>query len=423
MTWQNELRESIKLTSPEGSVFEALWVGDERSFERKLGIFSPPSFRGDIVQDLGVKSWQYPLTFYFEGAFHNKEAERFATTAYNETGQWEVVHPTKGALILQLASLSEAILPIETGNYTAFTTQWIEPANQDRLISIEELSSSILRDIQTALEDAQVIFEQSRTGLYEIVQSTINSVDSSAGIFTNTIGVFAQTNAIAQDAFESARVALTSALSNFDIENPDLSDVSAAMIAMALCLSGSTDMFSTVYTIYSDAISGIIGQIPAEISEDDFNTVVGYEFAILLCLIALCQILVEVDFSTRVEIIAIIENLMLVLNTAITALDNAMLQFNDYAITEQYYSLSGQYTAIINLYTKAYNYLLVQFFNAKIEKRITLKKQRSPIEITVTEYGRENFESNYQLFLDSNELSGTDILLLPAGREVVIYEG
>ena len=423
MTWQNELRESIKLTSPEGSVFEALWVGDERSFERKLGIFSPPSFRGDIVQDLGVKSWQYPLTFYFEGAFHNKEAERFATTAYNETGQWEVVHPTKGALILQLASLSEAILPIETGNYTAFTTQWIEPANQDRLISIEELSSSILRDIQTALEDAQVIFEQSRTGLYELVQSTINSVNASAGIFTNTIGVFAQTNAIAQDAFESAQVALTSALSNFDIENPDLSDVSAALIAMALCLSGSTDMFSTVYTIYSDAISGIIGQIPAEISEDDFNIVVGYEFAILLCLIALCQILVEVDFSTRVEIIAIIENLMTVLNTAITALDNAMLQFNDYAITEQYYSLSGQYTAIINLYTKAYNYLLVQFFNAKIEKRITLKKQRSPIEITVTEYGRENFESNYQLFLDSNELSGTDILLLPAGREVVIYEG
>lgn len=423
MTWLNETRETIKLTSPQGSIFEALWIGNERSFERKLGIFSPPSFRGDIVQDLGVKSWQYPLTIYFEGAFHNKEAERFSTTAYNETGQWEVIHPTKGALILQLASLAEAILPVENGNYTAFDTQWIEPANQERLVSIDELASSILSDVSNALEDAQVIFEQSRTGLYELVQSTINSINVVVGIYTNTIGVFAQTNAIAQDAFESAQVALTSALSNFDIENPDLSDVSSALADIVFSISESSIDFSQIFPVYQNAINQIIGQIPAEITDDDFNTILAYEFSILLCLIVFGKVITEIEFMTRVEILTIVENMISILNTAITALDNAMLEFNTYPIEDQYYSLSGQYTSVINLYTKIYQFLMVQFFNAKIEKRITLKKPRSPIEITVTEYGKENFEENYQLFLDSNELSGTDILLLPEGREVVIYAG
>ena len=63
-------------------------------------------------------------------------------------------------------------------------------------------------------------------------------------------------------------------------------------------------------------------------------------------------------------------------------------------------------------------------YNLKAEKRFTLKKARSPLEIAVTEYGElgEN-DFYYNLFLDSNELTGHEIRLLPAGKEVVVYVG
>jgi hypothetical protein len=63
-------------------------------------------------------------------------------------------------------------------------------------------------------------------------------------------------------------------------------------------------------------------------------------------------------------------------------------------------------------------YLLSQFFNLATEKRFIIKNRRSPLEVCVTEYGSIDY---YDLFIESNELSGDEILLLNPGREVVIY--
>lgn len=91
-------------------------------------------------------------------------------------------------------------------------------------------------------------------------------------------------------------------------------------------------------------------------------------------------------------------------------------------IDKQYFSQTATYTSIVNLYTIAMQLLLSQFYNLKTEKRITLKTPRSPIEITVTEYGSLGIDDfYYNLFLTSNNLTGSEILLLPAGKEVVIY--
>jgi hypothetical protein len=91
-------------------------------------------------------------------------------------------------------------------------------------------------------------------------------------------------------------------------------------------------------------------------------------------------------------------------------------------INKQYIANSQNYTSIQKTFSLTMQYLISQFFNLKSEKRFTLKNPRSPLEITVTEYGSlgEN-EENYQLFIDSNQLSGKEILILPAGKEIVIY--
>ncbi len=87
-------------------------------------------------------------------------------------------------------------------------------------------------------------------------------------------------------------------------------------------------------------------------------------------------------------------------------------------IDKQFISQSGSYTNVQNTFALTMKYLISQFFNLKTEKRFTLKKERSPLEITVTEYG--DIES-YDLFISSNNLTGDEVLLIPAGKEVVVY--
>ena len=87
-------------------------------------------------------------------------------------------------------------------------------------------------------------------------------------------------------------------------------------------------------------------------------------------------------------------------------------------IDKQFISQSVGYSTVQNLYALTMQYLLSQFFNLKTEKRFTLKNKRSPLEITVTEYGTLD---DYDLFIESNELAGDEILILPAGKEIVIY--
>ena len=98
MTWETQTNPEIKLISPELNTYIALWKNNERSLEKKLGIFDPPKFKGSIIQDMDVKSVSYPLTIYFDGFNHQKTADNFFKSCQNEKGQWEITHPVKGRL-------------------------------------------------------------------------------------------------------------------------------------------------------------------------------------------------------------------------------------------------------------------------------------------------------------------------------------
>ena len=104
MTWKDRIQPSVKLTSPSGLEFTASWVGNDRTFQRKLGIFDYPGLNGVYVQDLGTSGVTYPLTLMFTGEDNDIEASRFFAACGNP-GLWKIQHPTKGALNLQLVQV------------------------------------------------------------------------------------------------------------------------------------------------------------------------------------------------------------------------------------------------------------------------------------------------------------------------------
>jgi hypothetical protein len=426
MSWENELKEEIRFTSPSGKEFSALWRDNPRSFERKLGQFNPPSFSGTVVQDLGPKSWLYPLTFYFDGPFHNKTANEFTDALYNESGQWEVIHPVKGPLGLQLVSIKELISPVENGNYTAFESEWIEPANQTRIISVEETITTLLSSIIGAIEDGFLIAQQLKSDIYSGIQAVLNTFNAIVNFMDTITRELASLNAIVLDAYDSARSSFDNAIDTFDKDNfsESINAVFEQVVNLSLAPLAATSDFMSRFNANLELIESIIDLAPATVTDDDYNTVITQEMGVTVALIAIAQIVATSEFSSRADVIAAIDNLTNIFNDTISALDEIQDGFSGLYIDQQYFSQTKTYTGLMNIYALSIQALMKIFLSIKAEKRFTLARPRSPLEITVTEYGSlgENDE-NYDLFIKSNQLSGNDILLLPAGREVVVYVG
>ncbi len=421
MTWRNEANRTIKFTSPQGKEFEPLWRENERTFEKQLGVFDAPGVKKSLVQDLESKSVQYPLTVYFQGYDHYAEANDFFKRLFTERGQWAVIHPTKGFLSLQLVSCKEKIAPMSTGNYTEFDTTWIEPGIAERVISLEELLAAILTRALNAIDDAVTQLQQLRADLYAAVTSVLNTINAVMGIVDNILAEIAALDSMVSELYEEAKNTLNNALDAFadDPSDPELvADLAEALADLvSVPVSASTD-FSTRFSAYSSFADEVAGLAPEYTTPVDYNQVLAQELSISSLLIAVARVVATSSFTTRSQVVSAIDNLTTIFNSCVAALDDVQEQFSALDIDLQYYSQSAAYGSLQALFATCIKYLMSQFYSLAAEKRFTLARERSPLEITVTEYGSLDY---YDLFLTSNNLSGNDILLLPAGREVVIY--
>jgi hypothetical protein len=96
--------------------------------------------------------------------------------------------------------------------------------------------------------------------------------------------------------------------------------------------------------------------------------------------------------------------------------------FDEASFADQHFSQEQSYYDSLMETAQAMEYLMASSFDLKKERIITLQKGTTPIEIATIEYGGLGpNDENLDLFLESNDLHGEDILFLMAGRTVKIY--
>lgn len=421
MTWQDRTQGSIVLTSPGGSVFQALWSGNTRGFEKKLGLFEYPKVRGTGIQDLDNAGTRYPLTIFFEGADNDLEGSRFFETA-KEQGRWLVVHPVKGELSLQLSTINERIDPVESGNITTFETEWIEPLDPDVLTALTtpQVADQIRSQSDTvnavAAEQFVENVVQDTVAETTAVESAANSVvdiavDKLKTLYENVPTLNSQILAIVQG--------IQNTITQTTIDTLSLAGQIQNLIELPVL--ATNDVVARL-TIYGDMILDVIGLSPDGTNPEDKNAVAVQELAATATLVALAQAASTGILATRnqaIESAGVVSDNF----TSITdALDATQAAFLSHDIDLQYFSQSDSFSDVSIITAQAVSYLLIASFDLRIEKRFTLERPTNPASITIDEYGTLGpNDDNLALFLESNELSGDDILILPAGREVVVY--
>jgi hypothetical protein len=76
-------------------------------------------------------------------------------------------------------------------------------------------------------------------------------------------------------------------------------------------------------------------------------------------------------------------------------------------------------TALIGAASAARASLLERAYSLRAERRVTLASDRTPLDLVAEFYGGAIDELD--AFIESNGLTGDEIILVPAGREVVYY--
>ena len=413
-TWQDRLRETCEMTSPNGNTFSPLWAGSPRSFTKKLGRFNFPKVKGTYIQDLDVSGDVYPMTIFFDGKDHDKDANKFFI-ACKERGKWSVTHPVHGLLSLQLSSVEEQSDPIGSGNITAFTLEFLESINLADIGKTPNIKA--LTEQQKFLTNAANAFQFANKVIKDVfaaVAVVTDTLKSAQIIINSVLEPLKNLSNEVNDAMNGINTSITNTLDAAVLDPLLLAGQFQQLIQLPAMIATNID---SKINLYENIINELFAT-PA----DSVNSAAVHELISASCLVAIADASINGEIISRSEALNINENIYNSFISVTNTLDDYQKLFRNLPIEKQYFSQSEAFTDIVKLVTLAIRNINSQIFNLAVERRFKLKTWRTPWEIAVTEYeGMGDNDANIYKFIETNNLHGNDILVLPPGREVVIY--
>jgi prophage DNA circulation protein len=438
--WEERLAENITLISPEGKEFKAKWIGSPRTKTKKVGTYFYPKVKGNVVKDLDVNSTIFPLTFYFDGPNNDLNARAFFATC-DETGPWEITHPVHGFFELQLLSVTEEMQPVTSGGLTKITSEWIEPIDEKTLLSGRQMAGivdGLSNDLnQSAIEQFIETLKEGTEGLQNVIETTTNGISNVTDFALSPV-------AAVVDAVDSSFLAI----------QRGIQDTLNATVFQARALAGQIQNLIQVPVLgkndlttrlqaYDDLKEALFLQLPglenstsSRIASTDEakNNIALNELALTSVIVANAQVAItaptaaqtddptQAVIKTRAQAIEVALGVAETFDNITDALDAQQESYANLDIDKQYFSQSQAFGDVSKLVAETMRYLLLIAYDLKVERRFTLTTYRAPIEIVITEYGDlGDNEVNLSEFIEANALKGTELLLLPPGKEVVVY--
>jgi prophage DNA circulation protein len=413
-------RPNITLISPNKFPFIASWVGDVRSVSKKIGKFNIPNVNGAIGQDLKLSQIQYPLTFYFTGP----AAALNATLFFKEleaTGPWIIIHPELGSLKLLPEEISDEIKPVEDVQRRVFTTMWFKPIDEGAFASLSALLAIVDASVLISNASAIASFAANiRQATFGEIQALTGAINGAITTVKKLISIPGRDSPI-QGIMDRTEATITAELAKRPIKANNLAAALQKYIQLpVLGFTNPTEAFNQyINLITANSTSG-----PSMPDTEGLNLVASQELTLVAAISAMSAASAIKGPQTRTEVIGLAEQVLSNFTDITDILDQIQTLYADIPIDNQYFSQSQSYTDTSIAVTNAARLLLTSALDLKVEKKIILKKDWSPVAFTVQEYGTlGESDANYHLFCDSNGLKGDEILVMPAGKIVTVQVG
>lgn len=415
MSWQDRISPSIRFISPSGKQFAASWRGDSRKADKKLGVFNFPQVVGSFVQDQDLSAFNRPMSIYFGGPNCDLEAGAFVK-ACAERGEWEIIHPVKGIIFMQLVSVEEKTVPIESGNVVEIKLEWIETSEEIQSIvqgKRREVpnNAQFKHDINNQIDDLDTKIPQRLEDGVKL--NTPSKITNFKTAITNAVANIDEAKKWLRTQEAKATAAYGTVQRGINVAGLEVATL-AGQVQSLINLPGliATDLRSR-FDYYSNLISSMVAGI-----KNDANSLAVTELVVSSAFKELSRATIEASFLSRAEAVEWLENISGVYNNFNDALEIAQTDISDVSIVDQYFNQSEIFNDVVFLLATVKRYIISSIFKLATVKKFTLRRGRTPVEISITEY---NSLDKIDFFIETNDLAGLEILLLPAGREVVIY--
>lgn len=413
MAWNDRIREAA-YTSPGGDRITFAYENVRKTVDKKTTGFEFPDANGTFVQDLGHTGRRYPLRVFFWGDDYDQEADQFEA-ALLERGTGRLEHPIYGTVdVVPFGTITRRDdLKTAANQAVVEVTFWetiglVYPAAQTDpasavLTAVDEYNEAVAAEFEdvTSLDSAveQASFKNSYEALLDSARSGLQTV---------------------ADAQESVQ-------KQFDAIYDSINEGIDVLIAQPLTLAFQTTQLlqsparaltniQARLDAYGDLANSIISGDGAVVSpgndstnSNQFHTNDLYASTYVTGSVVS---VINNEFTTKTEALEAAE-------LVLAQLDDVTNWRDDNFQSLEEVDTGAAYQQLQEAVALTAGFLVEISFSLKQERRIVLDRNRTIIDLAAELYG--SVDDQLDFLINSNNLTGSEILELPRGREIVYY--
>lgn len=410
MAWNERLREAA-YTSPSGTRIRFDYEDVRREIDKKTTAFNFPDADGTYVQDLGNTGRRYPLRMFFWGSDYDLQAAAFEQIL-GERGQGKLEHPIYGTIdVVPFGTITrrddlktaanQAVIELtffETIGLV-YPTRQSDPGSEV-LTAVEEYNAAAAENFEDTVDVASAA---QRATLKNDFESILSDVEAG-------LRAVADVQDDVRKQFDAVNDSISQGIDTLIGQPLDLAFQTSILIqAPARAAASISDRLDAYGNLADSIISGASADNSAINNANDFRSR-------------------DLSASGAVtgSVVSVVNNQFERKPDALEAAERVLEQFDavngwrDTALVDLgLIDTGGAYQKLQEAVALTAGFLVEISFTLKQERRIVLDRARTIIDLAAELYG--SIDDQLDFLIQSNGLSGSEILELPAGREILYY--
>ena len=407
MSWIDRLRPAA-YTSAGGQRLTFDYADVQRTVDKQTSGFQFPDADGTYVQDLGHSGRRYPLRVFFSGADCDLEAAAFES-ALLVRGVGRLEHPMYGTVdVVPYGTIARRDDLVTAANQAVIDVTFWETIGLIYPTPQSDPASAVLSAVQEYNVAASSAFERA-TNLVSAIEQV--ALKNNYLVRVGEVSSAFATLLSAGSTFDTIVRSLTLGLDVLVSQPGTLAAQTAIMIQSPASAPTSISERLVAYAGLISSITSTSPAIPGNDARGANEFFVNDLFASTYVTASVASA-VNTQFLTKTEALTTAEEIL-------SQLDQLTAWREDNFESLQEVDDGESYQKLQRAVALTAGFLVEISFSLKQERSLVLGRSRTIIDLAAELYG--SVDDQLDFLIDTNNLSGSEILEIPKGRTVVYY--
>ena len=413
MAWNDRIREAA-YTAPSGTRTVFGYEDVRKLIEKKTMGFEFPDADGTFVQDLGHTGRRYPFRVFFWGDEYDVESDTFEA-ALLERGTGKLEHPIYGAVdVVPFGVITRRDDLKTAANQAVIEVTFWETIGLIYPVAQTDPASAVLSAVDGYNVAAAAGFEDTTSLDSAVEQASLkNSYQVALDNTRGALQAIADTQDNVKKQFNAIVDSINLGIDTLVAEPLSLAFQTVQMVQAPARALTSIEARLNAYVGLATSIIFRTGAISSPGNDSrNSNEFHNKDLYVSSYVTGSIVSVVNNQFTTKPEALGAAEVILAQFEAIVEWRDDNFESLTEIDTGEAYQQLQEAVALTAG-------FLVEISFTLKQERRIVLDKDRTIVDLAAELYG--SVDDQLDFLINSNSLTGSEILELPRGREIVYY--